>query len=208
MDQDREKKRYPEIGAVVLAAGKSQRMGKPKLVLPWKGHTVIWQIVDTLSSAGVNDIIVVTGGSSDLVEKALAETAACCVHNPDYASSEMIHSLKIGLQALPAGCQALLVALGDQPFIEEAVIRRVIDTFLQTRSPLVIPSYQMRRGHPWLVERSRWQDLLAMPESQTLQDFISLHNSEITYVNVDTPSILKDIDTPEDYQKSSSSTAI
>lgn len=200
MNIEDEREDYSSIGAVVLAAGQSLRMGTPKMILPWKSHSIIWQVVNTLSQAGINDIVVVTGGAREQVESALAGTAARFSYNPDYDRTEMLYSLQVGIQALPETCRALLVALGDQPMIEENVIRMVVNQYLATQAPLVIPSYQMHRGHPWLVEASYWRDLLEMSPRQTMRDFIQAHSSQITYVAVNTPSILKDIDTLEDYQ--------
>lgn len=201
MPLGKDRNKNHDIGAVVLAAGKSERMGRPKLVLPWKDHTVIWQVVESLSQAEINDIVVVTGASRDLVEEALTGSIVQCTYNPDYERSEMLRSLQVGISALPAHCKALLVVLGDQPLIESAVIKRVMDTYRQAGSSLVIPSYQLRRGHPWLVGKAYWNELLGLPENRTMHDFITAHQDEIVYVNVDTPSILKDMDTFEDYQQ-------
>lgn len=191
------------IGAVVLAAGMSRRMGRPKLVLPWGNHTVIWQVVDTLDAAGVRDIVVVTGAARELVEKALDGMQARLAYNPGYEDGEMLHSLQVGIQALLPIAEALLVTLGDQPMIEAAAIRRVAGHYLDTGAQLVIPSYQMRRGHPWLVGRKYWNELLSMPANQTMHDFIQRHADEIHYIVYDSPSILEDMDTPEDYQQNS-----
>ena len=189
------------MGAVVLAAGQSRRMGQPKLVLPWGDRTVIEWIVGELERAGTDEIVVVTGAARELVETALSGAVVKLVHNPDFARSEMTTSLQIGIRALDPSLDALLIALGDQPTIEQAVARQIIDAFQTRRARLVIPSYQMRRGHPWLVERSLWAALLAMPPEETMRDFLHTYADQIEYVNVDSPGILKDLDTPEDYQR-------
>lgn len=189
------------VGAVVLAAGMSRRMGAPKLVLPWGSHTVIWQVVDRLSAAGVREIVVVTGGAREQVEQALAGTPARFAHNLLFEDGEMLHSLQAGIRALPQACDALLVVLGDQPMIETAAMRMVVERYITSQARLVIPSYQMRRGHPWLVSRSYWDELLDLAGEKTLHDFIQAHQGEIQYVNYDSPSILKDMDTPEDYRQ-------
>jgi molybdenum cofactor cytidylyltransferase len=97
-----------------------------------------------------------------------------------------------------------MIGLGDQPQIQEGSVRQIRDIYLQTKSPLVVPSFQMRRGHPWLVARSLWSELLEMRSSQTPRDFLNAHAADIQYVDVDTPSILADLDTPEDYRASRS----
>jgi molybdenum cofactor cytidylyltransferase len=188
------------IGAVVMAAGRSSRMGQPKMVLPWGSTTVICQVVAILDACDVSPIVVVTGGAADLVELALKGTSAVMIRNPNFAVSEMLVSIQIGLSAMPAGVQACLVCLGDQPQMEASVVERLILRYQQSGCPLVVPSYQKRRGHPWLLDRSLWDDILAMGPDDNLRRFLNRHENVITYENVDTPSVLKDLDTPEDYQ--------
>ncbi len=190
-----------EIGAVILAAGRSQRMGTPKLVLPWGTRTVIEQVVISLQQAGIEDILLVTGGSRELVEQVLNGYRVRFTHNREYAALEMLTSLQTGIRASDPTLEALLVVLGDQPALEPDVIHSIIRVYQQCQAKLVIPSYQMRRGHPWLVKRCLWDDLLAMPAKETLRDFLQAHQEEIVYANVDTPTILSDLDTPEDYQR-------
>ena len=189
------------IAAVVLAAGRSQRMGEPKLVLPLEGQTVIEKVVGALHEAGVSEIVVVTGAAEEQVRSALEGTSARMVHNPQYEKSEMLTSLQTGIRALTADAKALLVVLGDQPTIATDVVQSVVDTYHSHGALLVVPSYQMRRGHPWLADRSLWADLLTLDETQTMRDFLNAHAKEIDYVTVDSPGILMDLDTPEDYRR-------
>jgi molybdenum cofactor cytidylyltransferase len=81
-------------------------------------------------------------------------------------------------------------------------VQAVVSRFEETESNLVVPSYQMRRGHPWLAASPLWEEILAMQASESPRDFLNRHTAEIEYVNVDNPSILADLDTPEDYLKS------
>ena len=92
-----------------------------------------------------------------------------------------------------------MIGLGDQPQVEERSVRLLLKAFSKTKSPLVVPSFQMRRGHPWLVARHLWKELIEMDQSQNPRDFLNAHTKEIHYVDMDTPSILADLDTPEDY---------
>jgi len=98
--------------------------------------------------------------------------------------------------------EAALICLGDQPQVEERSVRAVASRFVETRARLVVPSYRMRRGHPWLAARPLWDEILQMNPQQTPRDFLNRHASKIEYANVDTPSILSDLDTLEDYLKS------
>jgi molybdenum cofactor cytidylyltransferase len=187
--------------AVVLAAGESKRMGRPKLVLPWGQGSVIGHVVLTLMEAGVKEIVVVTGGANLQVITALSALPVRTLHNPDYAGGEMLSSCQLGLTALDSRISAALIVLGDQPQIEVGVVKSVVGVFEKDHPLLVVPSYQMHRGHPWLAARSLWPAIKALRPPQTLRDFFAQNAAQITYVPVETDSILQDLDTPADYER-------
>ncbi|HVN55907.1 MAG TPA: nucleotidyltransferase family protein [Anaerolineaceae bacterium] len=189
------------IAALVLAAGLSRRMGSPKMLLPWGQTTVVGSVVGALQAAEVPEILVVTGAVREELEKALSGRPVRFVHNPEYANGEMLVSLQVGLSALPPACTAALTVLGDQPQIQPEVVRAVCATAGEHPGALVMPSYQMRRGHPWILPARLWLEVQAIRRPQTTRDFLQAHAPEIIYVNVDTPTILMDLDTPEEYQK-------
>ena len=187
------------IGAVILAAGLSRRMGRNKMLLPYGASTALETIVtEVVACQAVTDVVVVTGHESDQIATLLASYPVRCVFNPAYAQAEMLVSLQMGVRALAAGVQAALVVPGDHPRLRRDIIKSVIDAYQP--GAFVIPSYQMKRGHPILVDQAWWDELLALPDSATLRDFIRAHEDYIRYVVVDTDSILKDLDTPEEYQ--------
>lgn len=189
------------ISVVILAAGESKRMGKPKMALPWENWTVIEQVISVFQGAELEDIVVVTGGAREQVENLVSEFNVKTIYNKDYSNDDMLSSLQCGLRAQRADAEAMLIALGDQPQVQERTVRRVCEAFARTKSNLVVPSYQMRRGHPWLAARPLWGELLEMNSPQSLRDFLNNHTDQIHYVNVDDPNILADLDTPEDYAK-------
>ena len=189
------------ISAVILAAGKAQRMGQPKMALSWGSTTVIGQVVRTLIEAGVPDILVVTGGYRQEVETALQGLPVRMAYNSRYEEGEMVSSLQIGLVNLPESAEAALVVLGDQPKIQWSVIAALVDLYRSGQPDLVVPSYQMRRGHPWLIARRLWDEVLAWTPERTLRDLLQTHADEIVYLPVDTPSVLMDLDTPADYER-------
>ena len=191
----------PVIGAVILAAGQSRRMGQPKLSLPWGESTVIARVVDVLTAAGAAPLVVVTGAWRLEVQACLEGKSVTYAHNPDYAAGEMLSSVQVGLGALGAEVEAALLALGDQPGIEETTVRKLLLAYRESRPGLLFPSYNKRRGHPWLVERSLWPEIQRMQFPATLRDFTRAHAAEIHYMLVDNSSILLDLDTPEDYQE-------
>jgi molybdenum cofactor cytidylyltransferase len=188
------------ITAIILAAGESKRMGQPKMLMPWGKSTVLQTVISTFQAAEINNILVVTGGAHQQVEALVGKTVQT-IFNEDYKKGEMLSSIKSGLSAKMNEASAALICLGDQPQITERSVRSVCETFVKNKSPIVVPSYQMHRGHPWLVIRSLWDELLQMKPPQTPRDFLKKHAQEIQYVNIDSASIIEDLDTPEDYLK-------
>jgi molybdenum cofactor cytidylyltransferase len=187
------------ISAIILAAGQSIRMGRNKLLLPFGQSTALETIVTEIAACDqVRDIVVVTGHEHDRIEALLAKYPARYVFNPDYAQAEMLVSIQVGLRALSADVTAALIVLGDQPRLQRDIVQRIIEAYVPDR--LVIPSYQMKRGHPILIPRSLWPHVLSVPKDSTLRDVIRAHADRIDYVEAENDSVLKDIDTPEDYQ--------
>jgi molybdenum cofactor cytidylyltransferase len=189
------------ITALILAAGQSKRMGQPKMSLPWGETTVLEQVITTFKAAGVDEVLVVTGGARAQVE-ALVGNSARSVFNPDYAEGKMLSSVQTGLAGLKPGTEAVLIGLGDQPQVQERSVWLVLDEYRKSGASIIVPSYQMRRGHPWLVARTHWEEILGMQPPTSLRDFLHSHQDEIHYVEFDNNSILQDMDTPEDYLKS------
>jgi molybdenum cofactor cytidylyltransferase len=187
--------------AVILAAGQSKRMGSPKMVLPWAGETVIGKVVRTLQEAGLSEIVVVTGGASDLVETALQGRDVRTLRNPNFTDGAMLASFQIGLKALSPQVETALVVLGDQPQIELEVVKSILGVYEKDKPALVVPSYHMHRGHPWLVSRALWPVVLALRPPETLRDFLNQYAAQIAYLPVESASILQDLDTPADYDR-------
>lgn len=192
-----------EIAAIILAAGLSRRMGRPKMLLPWGERTVLGQVLTTLRKAGIEQRIVITGAEREQVEEIAQREGAECLYNPGYETGEMLSSIQIGLRALEsrAEIQAALICLGDQPQIETEVVQTILKTWCETRAPLIVPTYAGRRGHPWLVTRTYWHEITALQPPATARTFLHAHASEIYSLPVQTDSILKDLDTPEEYEK-------
>jgi len=188
------------VGAVILGAGRSQRMGVPKLTLPWGNTTVIENIVSVLKMGGVSPIVLVTGGARTEVENLLKDAGICLAHNPEYAHTQMLETLQIGLRGMPAEVSACLIVLGDQPQIEHETVEKLLAEYRSGKGDIVVPSYNMKRGHPWLVGKNLWEAIETMESTETLRDFLFKYSNNIHYVEVNSNSILMDLDTPEDYQ--------
>jgi molybdenum cofactor cytidylyltransferase len=194
------------VGAIVLAAGLSSRMGDFKQLLPFGPKTVIEQIVSVLGQCALTEIIVVTGHRAGEVQAALAgsPTPVQTVFNPDYAAGDMLSSLQTGLNALAPQTAAALLCLGDQPAIQAGVVQQLLTCFAaEGPGQLYIPSFTRRAGHPLLIPSPFWPAILALPAGGQpgLRQVVQAETTPRRYVTVDTPSILRDMDTPEDYQR-------
>ena len=189
------------ISALILAAGESKRMGQPKMLMPWGDTTVLARVISVFGNAGVQDIIVVTGGYREQVEASVADLSVRFVFNVDYINSEMLTSIQCGLREMKSQTEAILIGLGDQPQVKEGTVRSICEAYQSGKSSIIMPSHQMRRGHPWLLARPYWSEFLNLQSHQSPRGFLQKHNNDIEYVNVDSPTIFADLDTPEDYRK-------
>lgn len=188
------------ISAVVLAAGQSKRMGQPKMLLPWGQMTVIEKILSTLLEAGLDDLHVVTGGNRQEVEKVLTRYPVSFAYNQDYSKGEMLSSVKVGLRSISGDSNAALIVLGDQPQIEAWVVKLIVERYQSNHDKIIVPSFQMHRGHPWLIDKELWKDIIGLEPPSTLRDYLVASQATISYINVNTTSIIQDLDTPYDYQ--------
>ena len=192
-----------KVAAVVAAAGRSTRMGEPKQLLPWGKRTVLGSVASHLAEAGASPVLCVVGHRAAEMAAALGDAPAQLIDNPDYLQGEMLSSYQAGVRHLLAETTpylGTLLALGDQPHIPVDVIHRVIAQARCSPFQIVIPSYNMRRGHPFYLPAHLWPELLSLSHDDTLRTLVQRHQASITYVEVDTDSILRDIDTPADYQ--------
>jgi molybdenum cofactor cytidylyltransferase len=191
-----------KVGAVILGAGMSRRMGQPKLLLPWGKITVIETILHTLEQAGLETIVLVTGASHAELAVQLNQKQVTLAYNPDFADGNMVHSLDVGLRALQTlGYSSALLALGDQPQMQVSTVIRVLQAGWERPDQLILPSYNMKRGHPWMIPSSLWASIFELPADKTMRDFINSQAEHLKYQLVDTPTIFADLDTPEEYQR-------
>ena len=189
------------ITALILAAGQSTRMGESKMLLPWGKSTVLQTVVSAFQSAGVDEVLVVTGADREQVE-ALVGRSVQTIFNPEYAEGEMLSSIQVGLAEKQREARAVLIGLGDQPQVQTRIVQRLLQTYQRGNASIIVASFDKHRGHPWLVGREHWDEILRMKNPKTMRDFLNQHASHIKYLEVDTPSILADLDTPDDYLKS------
>lgn len=189
------------IGAIVLAGGQSVRMGQPKVLLPWGNNTIIEHITDQLIRSRLNHINVITGYYADEIKTVVKPLGVKVVHNRAYKTGEMLSSLKAGLRTMPDNVAATLIVLGDQPRIQPKVIYQLLSAYARGAGDLLIPSYKSQHGYPILIGRQYWAEILKLRRTHTIEDVLASHSDKITMIKVDTDSILRDVDTLEDYRQ-------
>lgn len=189
-----------DFGAIILAAGLSSRMAENKLLLPWTdSKAIISQVVRAYVDAGLAPIIVVTGRDAEGVAAALPEYPLTFAHNPDYATGEILSSVKTGLRILPKLLEAAFIQPGDMPCISSAVISRLAAAHEPGFN--VAPSYQGQRGHPVLLDRAFWRAMLDLPADAKPRDVLAGARERLRRVEVDEKGVVMDIDTREAYER-------
>ncbi len=201
---------YPaQIGAIILAAGTSRRMGTShKLLLPLKNRPILEHVLIATLASQADPVVLVLGYQADLLRTALEEylnvPAVTWVENSHYMQG-MSSSLHIGIHTLldkNAQCDGAMILLGDQPLISSEVIDRLIEVRQQSHQRIVVPFYARKRGNPVLFEKSLFPELLAITGDEGGRSVIQRHAQDIAIVEIEYPDMHMDIDTWEDYQSS------
>jgi molybdenum cofactor cytidylyltransferase len=190
------------ISAILLAAGESKRMGRPKQLLEWRGKTLLQHSLESLINSDADEIILVLGHESDRISKSLPALPIKIVINPDYKQG-MASSLRRGLLAMNPQSEAFLVLLADQPGIGPEIINTLIREFQQADPQQGIgrPVYRGRPGHPVLIGVRYLQEALQLQGDVGARRILMNHPEDILAIDVDQDAVLKDIDTPEEYRK-------
>lgn len=188
----------PRIVGVMLAAGAARRMGRPKQLLVIDGRPLVRRAAEQALAAPIAELIVVTGAAASAVEDALAGLAVRCVFNPEYALGQST-SLRVGVMAAPLPYDALLLLLGDQPFVDPSVVVRLIAAWRAGAGAIVAPGYAGQRGTPVLFDRTVVPELLSVRGDQGARAVIATDPARVAVVPIDDPRAAVDIDTRDDY---------
>ncbi len=188
------------VSCVVLAAGRAKRMGTDKLALKVGHKTVIEKTLDHLVQSGFKEIIVVTGPEKDW-QASLDSKRFRLVNNPDYRSG-LSSSLIKGLSKVDARSQGVLFALGDQPSILPETYMLLVKTYQKNLKLVTCPLYRGKRGNPTLFDRRTWPELMHLSGDQGGRVLLEkLPVESLYFIETESPEIVFDLDTPEDYRK-------
>src|SRR6201991_1923984 len=186
------------VAAIILAAGRSTRMGGPnKLLAELDGKKLVRIVAEQALASKASEVIVVTGHQAELVEQALAGLKVKFVRNPDFAGG-LASSVKTGIAAVSANVDGAVICLGDMPMIDAHLIDRLIDTFAPYRGNLiVVPVADGRRGNPVLWSRRFFAELMTLDGDIGARHLIAKHGAAVAEVPVEGSAAFLDIDTPQ-----------
>jgi molybdenum cofactor cytidylyltransferase len=189
-----------QVDGIVLAAGRSTRMGQPKALLEAEpGVTFLERAIRILREAGCRYVIAVINEEDDWTAR-LADVAGGAVVVNDDADSEQIDSVRLGIAHLPDDSDATLVLPVDIPGVKPDTVDALIREFERTRATVVLPRYQGRAGHPVLFARAIYGELMAELPSGA-ESIVEAHAADRREVEVDDPGILVDVDQPDEYRE-------
>ncbi|MXZ34991.1 MAG: nucleotidyltransferase family protein [Acidobacteria bacterium] len=189
------------VSGIILAAGRSQRMGRPKALLPIFGTTFLEHIVHQVRASRLVEVKIVLGHRPEAILDRLPHLEPVTVINSRYREGQL-SSLQTGIRALdPETCDGLMMFLVDHPLVDSTLIDAMLDCFSQGGHPIVIPSFQRRRGHPVLFARELFPELLAASPEEGAVAVVRQHRRRIYHLEWNSDEILIDVDTPEAYQR-------
>jgi len=193
------------IAAVVLAAGESSRMGRPKALLPIDGVRFIEKIVSSFQSTKVGKILVVLGHNAEEMRQKIADLPVLIVVNNEYKKgqlSSLVAAIRdIQSRQSSAELDGILVHLVDHPYVNPILVDVMIDRFYESKKLIVVPRYHGRRGHPVIFSRSLFSVLQDTPLDQGAKAVVHAHQKDTLEIDTEDEGVTIDIDTPEEYRQ-------
>lgn len=191
------------LAGVVLAAGRSARMGSPKALLDFLGLPFVVRILEALEALEVKTRVVVLGPDAPRIQPAIAAHDCIIVENPEPETGP-IASLRGALRALqPLQPHAILVWPVDLPHVRVTTVERVMEAYRRTSAPVVVPTFAERRGHPVIWGSALFGELLENPVAtqEGARVVLHQHERELVSIPVDDPAVVDQVNTPEDYER-------
>jgi molybdenum cofactor cytidylyltransferase len=190
------------ISAVILSAGESSRMGRPKALLPIDGQTFIERIVGALRQGGIERIVVVLGFNAEELRRQIAHLAVEILINPDYRRGQL-SSLQVAVRHLQKveNCHGMMVHLVDHPYIDPQLVQLMVRRFDESKVSIVVPRHQGKRGHPVIFSSSLFAELLGAPMDRGAKSVVNGHRDDTLEIDTEDVGVTLDIDTPDLYRR-------
>lgn len=190
----------PIIDGLVLSAGRSRRMGRPKALLPVDGETFIERSIRVLIEGGCRLVVAVVGADAEEISRRAEQSGAKVVVNPD-PESDQTTSLRCGLRALGPEAEAAVVLPVDHPLVSAETVLRLLEAFRSSHAPIVRPVYCGVPGHPGVFARRVFPELLREDLPEGAHTVVEAHRSEVLDVDVRDAGVTADVDSPDDYRR-------
>lgn len=188
------------IAAVILAAGESQRMGKPKMLLPFRKSTILENVIAAAVQSNADRVLVVLGSHRQMIESKIKNFPVELTYNRQYKKG-MLSSIQQGFRSLPPDTRAALILLGDQPSVSATLMNDLIALYSNSGFGIILPVQGGRRGHPILVDMKYCDEVYRLDPEIGLRELIHRHPEDIMEMKTSNPDIFQDIDDPQDYRR-------
>ncbi len=186
------------VAGLILAAGASTRMGRPKALLPYQGETFLDRLIGVLGTCCA-PVVVVLGSDAAVIRAGLTRAAqAEIVLNENWREGQL-SSMQCGLRAVPEAAGGVLFTPVDFPAVTAVTVAAIVSRFEKGGAPLVIPRHGERRGHPVCCSRELIPEFLSLPPGAQARDVVRRHAAAAAYIDVEDPGVLLDVDDPEAY---------
>lgn len=189
------------LAAAILAAGESRRMGKPKALLPYRGHTFAEHLVETMKHPRVGIIRIVLGARAEELQVKLNVESGSIVVNEDWQTGQL-SSIQAAIRSLPQGAtEGLMICPVDHPLVSPKLVDVLIEAFDSTAKRIVLPTFQGRRGHPVIFHASLYDELLAASVEVGARQVVWAHAEEVLEVPTEEEGVILNLNDPAALRK-------
>jgi len=188
------------VAAVILSGGESRRMGSPKALLPYHGRPFLQHLLDITQDAKIGARLVVLGAHANEIARSVRLNPNEVVVNEDWEKGQL-SSIQAAVRKLPPQTEAILLCLVDHPLVSRHLVHKLVETFHATRAPVVVPTYEGRRGHPVVFSAAVFPELLSAPPEVGARAVVRAHEGEIAEVPTGEEGVILNLNDPEALQK-------
>jgi len=184
------------LAAVILSGGASRRMGSPKALVSYQGASFLEHLLSVTRHPAIGVRRVVLGPDGDTISRQVALAPEEIVHNREWERGQL-SSIHVALRSLPAGTEGMLLFPVDHPLVSATLVNSLIVTFLETRAPVVLPTFEGRRGHPVIFSAAVYEELLRAPLETGARAVVWAHKNELQEVSTTEEGCVLNLNDPD-----------